>query len=419
MKKRLCALLLIGCMALSILMVPAAATGLLISPKPAESGMLLPRVRTYEGQLTDASDAWCTDAIQTVYETGLMEGKTTSRFDYTSPLTEAQSVVIAARVYARLIGKEIPAPAEGERWYQPSYDLLSSLSKSVSPEIARLLVTESFIEDAHHQDAWRDNFIGSLLVALHGAGTELPVLNQLETRPPDLAADSPELLLYRAGILNGTDQYGSFDATGTLTRGQAAAILARLADPAQRLTFTLTSFDLCTDALKVPPETVLFTVDNHALTAREAAYTMALGITTHSRLWDSSMNWSETYMLNTLCEYYALETMANERNTELSPETEALLDTQALRLAGTGGASREGHLFWQRYNALYSAVKRSYDGTDNAHGVSEPFDQALKQYAAEISLEPTATYQALDLAAFRQVLLNSGFYFMTMEPLYR
>lgn len=419
MKKRLFSLLLAGCLALSVLSVSATATGLLISPNPSASGMLLPKVRTYEKQLADASGAWCAEAIQTVYETGLMEGKTAKRFDYTSPLTEAQSVVIAARVYARLTGKEIPAPAEGEHWYQPSYDLLSSLSGSVPPQIARLLVTESFMEDAHHQDAWRDNFTGSLLVALHGAGIELPVLNQLEIRPPDLAADSPELLLYRAGILNGTDQYGSFDATGTLTRGQAAAILARIADPAQRLRFTLTSFDLCADALKISPDAALFTVNGETLTAGQAAYVMAQGITTRSRLWDSSISWSETYMRNTLREYFALETMAKERGVSLSREAKAALEAESLRLAGVKGASYEGHLFWLRYNALFSAVKSTYGGTNNAHGVSEPFDQALTQYTAAITLTPTTAYQFLDLAAFRQALLDSGFYFLAAEPLYR
>ncbi|MCI6053908.1 S-layer homology domain-containing protein [Dysosmobacter sp.] len=41
--------------------------------------------------------------------------------------------------------------------------------------------------------------------------------------------------LYQAGILTGTDDQGTFNGKGTLTRAQFAVILARLLDPAQRV----------------------------------------------------------------------------------------------------------------------------------------------------------------------------------------
>lgn len=413
MKKRLLSLLL----AAALLSVPAAAAP---PATPAAFDRLLPAVRAYEGQLTDAADSWCPEAIETVYEIGLMNGKTADCFGYADPLSEAESVVIAARLYAALTGTEIPEPAEDEPWFWPSYALLASLSETVPPEIARLPVTESFIKEAHHQDTWRQTFIGSILLVIHAAGVELPVLNRLEVRPPDTATDTPALLLYRAGILNGTDQYGSFDAIGTLTRGQAAAILARLADPAQRLTFTLTPFDLCADALKLSPDTVLFTTaDGQTLTAGQTAYVMAEDITTRSRLWDSSIAWSEAYMQNTLKEYFALEAMAEEAGLRLSQEETADLEAQADRLAGVDGASRESQLFYRRYHALFSLVKASYGPSYNAHGVSEDFEWALAQRAAAVTLTPSDAYRSLDLAAFRQTLLDSPFYSMTAEPLFR
>ena len=413
MKKRLLSLLL----AAALLTVSAAAAP---PASPSAFDRLLPAVRTYEGQLTDAADAWCSEAIQTVYETGLMNGKTADCFGYADPLTEAQSIVIAARLYASLTGTEIPEPAGDEPWFWPSYALLASLSETVPPEIARQLVTESFIKDAHHQDTWRQTFIGTILLVVHAAGLELPVLNHLEVRPPDTATDTPALLLYHAGILNGTDQYGSFDATGTLTRGQAAAILARLADPAQRLPFTLTPFDLCADALKLSPDTVLFTTaDGQTLTAGQIAYVMAEDITTRSRSWDSSIAWSEAYMQNTLKEYFALEAMAEEAGLRLSQEETADVEAQADRLAGYDGGSRESHLFYRRYHALFSLVKASYGPSYNAHGVSDDFNWDLAQRAAAITLTPSDAYRSLDLAAFRQVLLDSPFYSMTTEPFFR
>ena len=43
------------------------------------------------------------------------------------------------------------------------------------------------------------------------------------------------LALYRAGILNGVDAAGSFAPEKTLTRAEAAAMVARVLDPALRL----------------------------------------------------------------------------------------------------------------------------------------------------------------------------------------
>lgn len=43
---------------------------------------------------------------------------------------------------------------------------------------------------------------------------------------------------YNAGILTGSNEYGAFNGLDTLNRGQAAAMLARVVDPSQRVQFT-------------------------------------------------------------------------------------------------------------------------------------------------------------------------------------
>ena len=50
-------------------------------------------------------------------------------------------------------------------------------------------------------------------------------------------------VFYRANILNGTDRCGRFRGASDLTRGQAAAILARIIDPNQRLSFSQKDFE--------------------------------------------------------------------------------------------------------------------------------------------------------------------------------
>lgn len=44
--------------------------------------------------------------------------------------------------------------------------------------------------------------------------------------------------LYNAGILTGSDAYGTFHPDDGITRAEVAAIMARIIDPAQRKTFT-------------------------------------------------------------------------------------------------------------------------------------------------------------------------------------
>ena len=73
-KIRILSLLLTACLLTGILTVPALADQLLIAPSPtaAKTNVLLPKTKTYSGQLKDAAGAWCKDAIKTVYEAGLM-----------------------------------------------------------------------------------------------------------------------------------------------------------------------------------------------------------------------------------------------------------------------------------------------------------------------------------------------------------
>ena len=79
--------------------------------------------------------------------------------------------------------------------------------------------------------------------ALAEATGELPKLYDVEELP-DLKRDKrfhtydteAIFALYEAGILTGTDEYGTFDDVGTLTRAQAAVMVARVLDESQRVT---------------------------------------------------------------------------------------------------------------------------------------------------------------------------------------
>ena len=75
--------------------------------------------------------------------------------------------------------------------------------------------------------------------ALATAAVDLEELHAIDTVPDigELWDDEQAaiLALYRAGILNGVDAAGSFAPEKTLTRAEAAAMVARVLDPALRL----------------------------------------------------------------------------------------------------------------------------------------------------------------------------------------
>lgn len=106
------------------------------------------------------------------------------------------------------------------------------------------------------RDGWyyaRQNGLGELLggddeaprwsfASRMAAVTDLPAINDIaDNAVPDLdpRSDQDVLGLYRAGILNGVDDQGTFAGTRTLTRAEAAAMLARVLEPELQLRFTL------------------------------------------------------------------------------------------------------------------------------------------------------------------------------------
>lgn len=106
-----------------------------------------------------------------------------------------------------------------------------------------------WIRDNWFMAVWyyaQQNRLGSLLLGgatrhdfavRMAAVTDLPAINDIG-RVPD--SDHPAVTeLYRAGVLNGVDDKGTFSPDSTMTRAEAAAICARVLKPELRLNVTL------------------------------------------------------------------------------------------------------------------------------------------------------------------------------------
>ena len=394
-KSRLAALFLTLAMLLCSLPVSAA-----------ESNWLVPKAKNYAG-FADVKGAWCESYVETVYEAGLMTGKSASTFDISSNLTIAQITVITARLHSLLNGGDgvLPAPAEGQEWYQPAIDYLKAHvedANSVGPVLGTRIVQMETIPIYAVQNAPRWDLVSFLASVL--PEDALPPINNITILPD--SADEDTLRFYNAGILNGVDEYGTLLGNKPLTRGAAAAILARIIDPSLRLTFTLKSFDLCRDVLDVEPDTVLLTVDGQDVTAELFAYQLCMSLlqwegTADKALKDATQFW---------CEYYAPQVLAKEKGVALSEETLAEIAACAQASAGLYGTTAAYLQFQDEGIDLNSALRDLYIeanwklGESDYHSDLEKVSKALleKSSAADAlrSMDFKAVYGRLKSSPF-------------------
>lgn len=222
---------------------------------------LVPKVQEAPA-FTDITGVWCEDAVQTVCQTGLMQGRSDGSFNPSGALTGAHIVTICARLYDLLTGGDgtLQEPAADQAWYDPAYkSLAEALDYAGGLDALRINIHP----DKYSIRRWQ--FVELLDQTLTAADVTLPAINQITVLPD--TTDTAVLKLCSAGILTGSDQYGSFRGNESLSRGQAAAILARLADPAQRQTFTPEPFDLCADVLGLEADSQAISIEYDGIAA--------------------------------------------------------------------------------------------------------------------------------------------------------
>ena len=227
--KKLAALVLSA----ALMMGSAAA----VTPEEA-----FPKVNDYPGYSDVQPTDWFASAAQACYEVGLMTGTNTG-FSPKSNLTVAQVATIAARMHAAITGESIPIatpkPDQTLPWYFSYVHYLEQLGIAVpDPE----------------KDATRQEFV-DLLCGVVPEDMLSPI--NTVTALPD-STDPDVLAFYNAGILTGMDQWGTFLPDKTLTRAEAAAMVARVARTGLRQTFTPADYTPFT-AAGLKPSDVLFT----------------------------------------------------------------------------------------------------------------------------------------------------------------
>lgn len=223
MKRYVC-LLLTVLLIFGELCLPAAAAG----GGEAE----LTASQTYvQGMFSDVSAAaWYADSVAIAYSYGLLQGSG-ERFAPDEGLTLAETLALACRLHSQYTGGS-GVLDQGEPWYQVYVDY------ALSNGILKYAYTD------YTAAASRAEFVQILSAAVPDTALE-----DLNTVADGAVADVPMSAgyagavyrFYRAGILSGSGGNAAFQPASGITRAEAAAILARIADPDRRVRLTLDS----------------------------------------------------------------------------------------------------------------------------------------------------------------------------------
>jgi hypothetical protein len=170
--------------------------------------------------------AWYYGVVKVSYEYGLIDGVSQTSFSPKEQLTMAQCIKLAACLHQIFYeGRLSLTNAQSGSWYTPY----------VSYCLDQGILTEEFSDyDRVVTRAEAAELFSRALPA-----EVLPEIKAIQDGAiPDVSLSSSYAesvyRMYRAGVFTGTDAAGSFSPDGSLLRSEAAAILARLADPNQR-----------------------------------------------------------------------------------------------------------------------------------------------------------------------------------------
>ena len=182
-----------------------------------------------EVQFSDVpSDAWYAESVKAVYEKGLIKGTSEDTFSPSGSVTLAETVALAARLHSIYYTGSADFQ-QTQPWYKVYVDYAEKNG----------IIHSEGVDFT--QKAKRTDFAAILAIALPESA--YPAINNIKTIPDvseTVSVYGEEIFqLYNAGVLTGSDKYGTYGPDKNIERSAAAAIIARIADPSLRKTFTL------------------------------------------------------------------------------------------------------------------------------------------------------------------------------------
>ena len=196
--------------------------------------------RSYtSGQFTDvAENAWYAKYLKAAYESGLMNGTSDTTFSPNSPLTYSQVLTICARLHSIYNGDNFDFSRSGEdAWYTPYAEYCYNTGM-VIPYHADY---ESLMD--RHLEGYTENCNRELMIKCIASALPMTEFKQLRNAPAkfsDLDRDygycslETARFMYGSGVITGTGKT-TISPEASVTRAQAAAIIARVINPSLRV----------------------------------------------------------------------------------------------------------------------------------------------------------------------------------------
>lgn len=209
-------------------------------------------------------DSWYYQDVYESSDCGFFQGYADGLFRPANPVSLAEVTTIAVRLYEAYTLPESqtvetesaadnmavePAPNDSSEQIESSNDISLEGTEQVmptspwyAPYVAKARAYQLLPADWQPDDtpATRQQSVYLLARALPKAA--LPTLNQITTLPdlsPEAFGYTEILRCYQAGVVTGSDNYGTFRPSEAVSRAEISALTNRLFQPEQRIIFTL------------------------------------------------------------------------------------------------------------------------------------------------------------------------------------
>jgi hypothetical protein len=180
-----------------------------------------------------AADAWYYDDVNKACKMELVNGRSETIFAPEDHLTYAEAVKLAACMNQKYNDGKVTLKNGSPNWYDSYVEYAKS--KGI---IDRDYDWNAEATRAGYVEIFAKALPDEAFSAVFEMGDPM-----LEWEIPDVSFDHPQAeaiyKLYRAGILNGNDEKGTFEPDTNIKRCQVAAILTRMMDPQSRVRVAL------------------------------------------------------------------------------------------------------------------------------------------------------------------------------------
>ena len=180
-----------------------------------------------------AENAWYAPEIKNAYELGFMNGTSDTQMSPDGTVTVAQAVTIASRANAVYNGRSAELEKNtGSKWYDVYLDYAEKYG----------IINK---EDFNSFDRAARRYEVALMFAKALPESHYTAKNNVTSIPDVYPEDDfydEILMLYKAGVVMGSDDYGTFFPNNSIKRSEIAAIINRAALPEGRKTGTLKEY---------------------------------------------------------------------------------------------------------------------------------------------------------------------------------